>query len=78
METVIPDPVDDLVITVEGNDVALEWSAVTGAVEYNIYRLDGLYDPAGTLVGTTAGTDYTLVDELLAHAEGFYVARVVY
>ncbi len=78
VETVIPDPVDDLVITVEGNDVALEWSAVTGAVEYNIYRLDGLYDPAGTLVGTTAGTDYTLVDELLAHAEGFYVARVVY
>jgi hypothetical protein len=75
---VIPDPVDDLNITVEGNDVVLEWSAVTGAVEYNIYRLAGPFDPTGTDVGTTDGTAYTLTGELMTVDDGFYIVRVVY
>ena len=75
---VVNTPVTDLAITIDGNDVVLAWSDVAEAIEYNIYRLDVPYDPVGTLVGTTGGMDYTFADELLLHADGFYVVRVVY
>jgi hypothetical protein len=71
-------PVIDLAIAIDDNDVVLEWSAVTGAIEYNIYRLDEPHDPEGTLVGTTRIAVYRFADELLWHPGGFYVVRVEY
>ncbi len=73
-----PNPVNDLVITVVGNDVLLEWSAVTGASAYSIYRLADPYDPVGILVDTTTGISYTIAGELPGLTEGFYFVRVVY
>jgi len=78
-EQVIPDPVDDLTITLQGeDDVLLEWSAVVGANEYSVYRLSEPYALPGTLLGTTIGTSYTLLDELQSQSMAFYVVTVVY
>ncbi|MBL7033261.1 MAG: C10 family peptidase [Candidatus Delongbacteria bacterium] len=74
----VPGPVEDLLVTIDGDDLLLEWSAVSGAVEYNIYRLEEPYDPSGVLAGTTVGTSYTIAGELLSYTEGFYTVRVVY
>ena len=73
----VPDPVDDLAISLQGDNVQLTWSAVAGADEYNVYRLLEPYALPGTLVGTTAGTSFTLVDELQSYPRAFYVVTTV-
>ncbi len=70
--------VGDLAISLDGDDVLLEWSAVAGAAGYNIYRLPEPHALPGTLAGNTTSTTFTLVDELLSHASAFYIVTVVY
>ncbi|MBL7033262.1 MAG: C10 family peptidase [Candidatus Delongbacteria bacterium] len=77
--TVTPDfSVNDLMITINGTDLLLEWSSVTDALEYKVYRLTGPFDLPGALVGTTFNTTYEFTDELSGSASGFYIVRVVY
>ncbi len=75
---VFPNLVSDLVITIQFNDVILDWSAVAGAEEYNVYRLTEPYALPGTLVGTTVGTSFTIVNELGSYLRAFYIITVVY
>jgi len=77
-EPVIPDPVDDLTITLQENDVVMEWSAVVGADAYNIYRLLEPYDSPGMLLSTSVGTTYTSLNELQFQSRAFFVVTVVY
>ena len=77
-EPMIPDPVDDLAITLLGDTVLLTWSAVEGAEAYNVYRLNGAYGILEVLLGTTGTTSFPLIGELQEHEVAFYVVSVVY
>jgi hypothetical protein len=56
----VPDAVDDLVVTIVGENIALSWSATSGAVEYNVYRGTDPFATPGemTLINTTSNTNY--------------------
>ncbi len=74
------EPITDLVIQISGNDVILSWSAMTGALSYNIYRGDDLsFTPSPvTLVGTTSVTQWTDTGIIAANTKSFYVVTVEY
>lgn len=51
-----PGAITDLRITIQGNDVVLEWSPAAGAVSYNVYRSTEAYftiSPENLLITTT-------------------------
>ena len=58
----VPDPVTDLVITIEGNDVLLDWS-YDGPATFHIYSCGEPYETYVYLTSTTE-TEATLVDAL--------------
>jgi len=72
-----PDAVDDLTVYPVGTGVQLRWSAVSGAVSYNVYRSDTwpvVIEPA-SLIGNTSGTSYDDNSEL--QSARFYVVTSV-
>jgi subtilisin family serine protease/subtilisin-like proprotein convertase family protein len=69
-----PDPVTDLVITTDGNDVVLTWSAAANATGYAVYRMLEPYDTAGAvLVTNTTDVSVVLTDELTLYPRAFYL-----
>ena len=55
-----PEPVEHLVISVDGGDVTLSWPEAAGATEYNIYRSnDPYFEPAGVPNQSVTGTSFT-------------------
>jgi fibronectin type 3 domain-containing protein len=72
-------PVDDLVITLEGNHVLLSWSPAGGATGYRVYRGTDPDDPMGSdsIIGTTTGTSYLDSNVLLGTNKAFYVVTAV-
>jgi len=73
-----PSPVNDMAITILGDNVLLTWSTVEGAEAYNLYRLDGAYGVTESLLGTSMVTSFSLVGELHLYESAFYAVRVVY
>ena len=53
--------INDLVISIEGDDIILNWPAMTGTVSYSIYRSPVAYFDISTLlpIGATNGTTFT-------------------
>ena len=45
--------IEDLVISIDGDDIQLDWGAITGATGYNIYRETVPYYTITTVYGTT-------------------------
>jgi len=56
-----PQVIDDLTITIEGDNVVLQWSPFTGAISYNIYRSETPYfEIIGlTPIGSVTQPEYT-------------------
>jgi len=56
-----PDPVDDLTIFTDGEDLILSWSAVSGATSYSVFRGTSFEQPLDEmeLLNTQSGTGYT-------------------
>ena len=54
-----PPALTDLVISMVGDDVMLDWGASTGATSYNIYRGSEAYFDPVTVYDTTTGLTYT-------------------
>jgi len=54
-----PTPVDNLEISIEGDQVVLSWAASAGALRYNIYNSDNP-DLHFEHIGTTTGLTYSL------------------
>ncbi len=69
------DPVQNLVISVVGNHVLLNWSAVVNATSYRVYRADNPGDPmgSGTIIGTPINSNYLDSNVLLGNPKAFYV-----
>ena len=55
----LPDTPTDLVVTVNGNDIDLNWTAVAGATGYNIYRSTDPYNFGSTAYDTSVTNSYT-------------------
>jgi len=69
--------IQDLLITVQGNDVVLTWSAQPSAYNYRIYAQDTAYGAAYE-IGSTANTTFTITDALLSATEKFYYVTYEY
>jgi len=67
-----PQPIQDLLITISGENVVLQWTPVTMAVSYNIYRSDTPnFDISGmTPISTTTATNFT--DNNALNEEGWF------
>ena len=55
---IVLDPPADLTVTVNVNDIDLNWTAITGATGYNIFRSTDPYS-FGTVYNTSATSSYT-------------------
>lgn len=73
---VLPDAPANIIITMVGNDVELNWDAVTGATSYSIYSSD---DPYAVDWGTAAATGIigTSWSELIPDEKKFYYVTAV-
>jgi hypothetical protein len=74
-----PNPVTDVTALVSGTDIALSWTASSGAESYQVYRVAEPFvaPEPGDLIGTTADTNYTDEGILLTEAMAFYVVIAV-
>jgi hypothetical protein len=74
-----PYPVTDVTALVSGTDIALSWTASSGAESYKVYRVAEPFVAWGPedLIGTTADTNYTDEGILLTEAMAFYVVIAV-
>jgi len=72
-----PSPITDLRITIQGNDIILQWSPAAGAASYNVYRSEQPYfaGSAGNLIGNTVGTVFG--DENALEGENYFY-RITY
>ena len=70
----IPPVIDDLTISIAGNNVTLQWSPFTIPIVYNIYRpTEPYFDPIGmTPIATTFEPEYTDVG-IASEGAYFYV-----
>ncbi len=73
-----PGEIEDLKLTLMGDDVRLEWTAINDAEGYNIYRSVIPYGQSGVLLETITGNMITLADELHFYSGAFYYVTVVY
>ena len=55
--------VDDLVISIDGEDVILEWGEIAGAALYNVYRWDEPYFDIGGMIPAAAVAETAFTDE---------------
>jgi len=57
----VPEAVDDLTITMDGNNAVLQWSEIPDAVRFNIYRSDdpGFVPTPADSIGYTMSNTYT-------------------
>lgn len=75
-------------LSITGNNVTITWSAVTGAVRYNVYKLkSGIYGYVGQTSGTSFTDDYITPDtdspppdyyNPFASGAGYWPAAVAY
>jgi len=74
----IPFAVEDLTITVENNNIILDWPAVTSASFYNIYRSDSPYfEITGmTPLASVTNTQYTDINSTLED-KYFYIVTAL-
>jgi formylglycine-generating enzyme required for sulfatase activity len=73
-----PGEIEDLKLTLSGDDVTLEWTAIEGADGYSVYRSVIPYGQSGVLLETITGNMITLTDELQFYSEAYYYVTVVY
>lgn len=73
-EALPPEPVEDLVAIVEGEDINLTWSATANATYYDIYRdADPYFDYAvATLLTTVTDPDY-LDEDVIGTGPYYYI-----
>ncbi len=75
--TVIPPSITDLLITVSGNNIVLDWPDVTSAVSYKIYRSNEPYFTPGTVYGTSPVSTYTDTGAMTGDTAWFYIVTAV-
>jgi hypothetical protein len=69
----LPDAPTDLVVTVNGNNIDLNWTVVSGATGYNIYRSTDPYNFGSTAHDTSVTNSYT---DIGAASDDKYFYRV--
>ncbi|MBN1426531.1 DUF362 domain-containing protein [Candidatus Fermentibacteria bacterium] len=76
--SVPPAQVQNVRSTTVGSDVVLDWDAVAGVSNYNVYRHSIAYPQApGTLIGSTVGATFTHVG-VAGEPFGFYTVTAEY
>jgi len=72
-----PPQITDLMISVSGIDIILDWTDVTQAASYNIYRSDNPYFTTGTVYATTTVSTYTDLEAVTSDTAWFYFVTAV-
>ena len=74
-----PPPIEDLVITVDGNDIILNWTEIPEALSYNIYRsIEPYFDIFGmTPIANVIETQY-MDENVLSEGPFFYIVTYEY
>jgi len=77
-QTVVSPVINDLTITIEGNDIILQWTPVTNAVSYNIYlSTEAYFNLSGMIPIASVSEPYYIDQNALFANAFFYLATVV-
>jgi len=71
-------PINDLIITISGSDVVLQWAPITAAVSYIIYRSDEPYFDITGMIPISTTTNESFTDTNAVSAEGGWFYKVTY
>ncbi len=77
-ELIVP-VIEDLVISIDGQDIILSWADIPQAIVYSIYKSDLPYFDINTLTPIGSSSNPTYTDEgALSQGAGFYVVTFEY
>ena len=71
-------PIDDLTITISGDEIILNWSEIIAADRYKVYRSDMPYFDISGMTPISIQTENSFVDPGTAGGRYFYRVTVVY
>ncbi|NQS98941.1 MAG: hypothetical protein HQ591_10845, partial [candidate division Zixibacteria bacterium] len=71
--------IEDLIITIDVNDIIMSWTEIPDAVSYNIYRSDEPYFDISLITPIASVTQPEFVDEnVLPEGPYFYIVTYEY